>query len=235
VLIDAAAEPIGNLALAVGGALALIWLLAWQIGPVADGIRDYLLFGLFVAGVLYLFVALGVAGRRMKPVEEPGRAGRAAPPVLAPDLGRVVAAPLPVPDRRRLEAECWIALGDDRMIAGDPRLGEAAYRLACGQYKALADRLGEGEALRRLGHAARRAGDLDRSRQLLDDARARFHQVDDPYGEAAVLMDLGAVHREGGDRSAARAALGDAQVLFRAVLHDLGKGQSVVDREANAA
>lgn len=135
--------------------------------------------------------------------------------------GREAESALRFPDLDRLKAECWLELGDERLMDGEEALGEAAYRHALREFELVGDPGGEGEALRRLGHVARCGGELERCRRLLERARGRLRDAGDRYAEASALIDLGAVAQELGDDAAARNAFATAGDLLRDILRDL--------------
>jgi tetratricopeptide (TPR) repeat protein len=81
------------------------------------------------------------------------------------------------------------------------------------------------EALRLLGDAARRQGDLTRAANLYGHCVGLLDQLDNPHGPAASLWGLGDVHRQRAALDEALQALARSRDLYR----EIGDHHGVAD------
>ncbi len=142
--------------------------------------------------------------------------GYRAHPGLAEET--VVNAPIPIAAAAAQPIQVFDEPQEDDEIAG--------FERALMHYAERDDYHGQGEILRRLGHAAKGRGHLTESKEFYLKARECFRKVEDQYAEAAVLLDLGQVLESLGDNDAGSAAYRDAN---RALL-DVAMNASNDDR-----
>jgi tetratricopeptide (TPR) repeat protein len=94
-------------------------------------------------------------------------------------------------------------------------------------YRAAANRLGEGNALHNLGSVQQRTGDFPAALETLTRALALQQAVGNSIGEASVLTNLGSVQYRSGNYATATTSLARALELHRALGNRLGEANTL--------
>jgi CHAT domain-containing protein/tetratricopeptide (TPR) repeat protein len=126
---------------------------------------------------------------------------------------------------QKLEADAFRRAGIEAFHSQGPRAAIRLWERALGQYRAIADPVGQAAALGNLGAAYYVLGQLDRSLQLHGRALDMAEQAGDRRTQGSALGNLGNVHRDRGDYGLA------AQYYARALQFRRGAG----DRQGEAA
>jgi class 3 adenylate cyclase/tetratricopeptide (TPR) repeat protein len=121
--------------------------------------------------------------------------------------------------------EARMALWRDRLaekqlllILGDYPGAARALEEALGIFRDLGDRLGQANALQRLGSMRRVTRDYPGAARALDEALGIFRSISNRLGQANALKHLGSMRRETGDYPGAARALDEALRIY----HDIG-------------
>lgn len=181
-----------------------------------DRINDFAMVAFFVAGGILLSLLLRSGEPRPAQSMKTKRHGRETDLVFEDGQGQQDL----VSHRRRGMSEesaagapipaAATAMAIQPVVASEQDDEVVGYERALLHYAERGDLHGQGEILRRLGHAAKTRGHLDESREFYVNSRNCFKETNDHYAEAAVLLDLGQVLESLGDHDAASAAYRDA-------------------------
>lgn len=216
-LAEAFGRPLGVIAILVL-ILAVCALAANHFLWVFDRVNDFAMVAFFVAGGVLLSLLLRSGeprseqsarrqqryGQESELVFEDEQADEGLVSPRRKGLSEERAAGVPVPaaaTRAAVQPATALSEVDDEV---------AGYERALLHYAERGDMHGQGEILRRLGHAAKKRGHLDESKEFYVNSRNCFKSTNDHYAEAAVLLDLGQVLESLSDHDAASAAYRDA-------------------------
>ena len=96
------------------------------------------------------------------------------------------------------------------------------------QFRGLGDRLGQANALNRLGNVRRLTGDYPAAAQALEQALGIYRDLGDRDGEAEALNKRGTLHRVNGDLAQAEGCHQQALELARAIANSWDEAHALV-------